>query len=79
MSKFINADATFCDLILAVQREDKNRYIDSLEALEQAFATKNALPAPLPDDEPTILFTTLRNLLWRLARTPPPSCHRRRA
>lgn len=69
MTKFINTDATFCDLILAVQREDKNAYIDALETLEMAFATKNTLPAPLPADEPVLLFTQLRNLLWHLART----------
>jgi hypothetical protein len=69
MAKFINADEAFCNFILAVQRENKTRYIEQLEALEQAFATRGSLPAPLPTDNPTILFTALRLLLWRLAKT----------
>jgi hypothetical protein len=68
MSKFINADATFCDLILAVQHENQDRYIAALEALVQAFAAQAVLPAALPRDDPTVLFTVLRNLLWRMAR-----------
>jgi hypothetical protein len=67
-AKSDSVDEKFNNLLVAIQTQNSEDYIQALEDLTQIFATRNIMPeASTPDDDPAADAVLMRGLLWRIA------------